>query len=245
MKHFDSRNASGSRIEAASRAAQLVLAALALASFGAHVARASHAQHVSGSPSSQPATRPVNPHAPPIYPNPACPIMGKPISTALHTDTELGRFYVCCKACYVDIHADVDAAYASAYPSEKRIENTHCPLTGAQLGERAPRVRLQGFDFAVRDEATAKRARANAQLALVRLHQPQLVDLGNTLCPITGTPVVANAFALIDGHIVHLSNPKLVAEVEAAPAQVLAKARTLPRANEQASSTPASAPSKR
>lgn len=169
--------------------------------------------------------------------------MGKPISAVLHVDTELGRFYVCCKACYADILADVQAAYAAAYPHERRVENARCPLTGAVLEARSPRVRLQGFDFAVRDEATARRARAHAQLALVRLHRPELEDLDNALCPIAGTPVVPNAFALIEGAIVHLSSPKLLAEVELAPAKVLAKARTLPRASAAPGSAPASAPS--
>src|SRR5690606_20401712 len=38
----------------------------------------------------------------PAYPNVACPIMGKPISARLFVDTELGRFWVCCKGCDED-----------------------------------------------------------------------------------------------------------------------------------------------
>lgn len=231
-----------SRFWEARRALALLLApCLALVALDCGATRAAQSPPAAA-PSSQPAARQANPHAPPIYPNSACPIMGKAISSVLHVDTELGRFYACCKACYADILADVPAAYAAAYPNEQRLDNKRCPLTGAALDERAPRVRLQGFDFAVRDEATARRARAHAQLALVRLHRPELVDLENALCPISGTPVVPNAFALIEGTIVHLSSPKLLAEVEAAPAQVLAKARSLPRANSQPGSAPTSAP---
>jgi hypothetical protein len=231
-----------SRFWEARRALALFLApCLALVVLDCGTTRAAQSPPAAA-PSSEPAARQANPHAPPIHPNPACPIMGKPISSVLHVDTELGRFYVCCKACYADILADVPAAYAAAYPHEQRVANARCPLTGAQLDARSPRVRLQGFDFAVRDEPTARRARAHAQLALVRLHGPELVDLENALCPITGTPVAANAFALIEGTIVHLSSPKLLAEVAAAPAQVLAKARSLPRASGLPTSAPASAP---
>ena len=56
----------------------------------------------------------------PIFPNPSCPIMGKPISTKLFTDTEMGRIYVCCKSCFKDVLADVPIAYRTAYPTDKK-----------------------------------------------------------------------------------------------------------------------------
>lgn len=163
----------------------------------------------------------------PIYANPACPIMGKPVSTRLFAETEKGRIYVCCKSCIQDIVEDVETAYRTAFPAKTKIVNTKCPVTGSAIEKDSPTIVLQGFELSVHDAAAARLARQESQTVLAKLNDPKLVDLANKICPITGEATVKNAFVVIDGNIVRLSSPKLVQEVEKNPAKVLARAKEL------------------
>ncbi len=160
----------------------------------------------------------------PAHPNSSCPIMGKPISLKLYTDTPLGRIWVCCKSCIADIHADVGLAYKTAYPAERTLEATTCPVTGKPLTADSPQVALQGLRFRVLDDAAAKQAVAESQLVVARLLEPKLVDVANKLCPIDGKPTSANALVVIDGRIVRLSSPKHAEQAAKAPAQTLQRA---------------------
>jgi hypothetical protein len=157
----------------------------------------------------------------PVAPNTTCPIMGKPISLKLFTDTERGRIWVCCKGCIADIHDDLELAYRTAWPTTSHVDATTCPVTGKALREDSPLVELQGLRFRVLDAAAAKRAVEHSQVTLARLREPKLVDVGNTNCPVDGKPVVANAFVVIDGRIVHLSSPKHVEELTKDPKKAL------------------------
>lgn len=163
----------------------------------------------------------------PIYPNPSCPIMGKPISTKLFTDTEKGRIYICCKSCVKDIQADVPTAYRTAYPTDKKIENKVCPVTGGEITKDSPSVALQGFSFFVRTAEDVAKARENSQVVLAKLNDPKLVDLDNKTCPVTGEAVARNTFVVIEGTIVRLSAAKLVDEISKDPAKVLKKAKEI------------------
>lgn len=185
-------------------------------------------------PASQPkftgdtsAVQPQSTVSVPLYPNPACPIMGKPVSTRLFAETEKGRIYVCCKSCIKDILADVGGAYRTAYPTDKKIVNTKCPVTGNEIKKDSPTIVLQGFEFFVNDSAAAQLARAESQIVLAKLNDPKLVDLANKTCPVTGEATVKNAFVVIEGNLVRLSSPKLVEEVEKDPAKVLTRAKEL------------------
>ena len=89
----------------------------------------------------------------PNYPNPSCPIMGKPISMRLFAETEMGRIFVCCKSCIPDILADVPLAYRTAYPVETKVENAICPVSGGKIEKDSPTVALQGYSFSVRGAA--------------------------------------------------------------------------------------------
>jgi hypothetical protein len=160
----------------------------------------------------------------PAYPNSACPIMGKPISQKLFTDTDRGRIWVCCKGCIADIHEDVALAYATAYPTERTIASGLCPVTGKLLREDSPWIVLQGLRFRVLDAGAAKLAVAESQIALARLMEPVLVDVANALCPIDGKPTDPQAFVVIEGRIVRLSSAKHVEEAKKAPAQTLERA---------------------
>jgi hypothetical protein len=177
----------------------------------------------------------------PTFPNSACPIMGKPVSVKLFAETEKGRIYVCCKSCIKDILEDVETAYATAYPATKKVDNQICPVSGDPIREDAPRVVLQGFDFAVHASEHLPLARQQSQIVLAKLNDPKLVDLGNRTCPVSGTPVAPNAFVVLDGTIVRLSSAKLLDEVQKDPAAVLAKAKQL-RAKE--AGEPAKQPAK-
>jgi len=169
----------------------------------------------------------------PIYPNASCPIMGKPISTRLYTDTEKGRIWICCKGCVKDILADVATAYRTAYPADKKLENKLCPVSGLQIEKDAPTVVLQGFQFYVRGKAEVALAREQAQIVLAKLNDPKLVDLENQTCPVTGEAAAKNTFVVIAGTIVRLASAKAAEEAAKDPAKVLAKAKEL-RAKEQA-----------
>jgi hypothetical protein len=163
----------------------------------------------------------------PIFPNPSCPIMGKPVSTKLFAETEKGRIYICCKSCVKDILADVPTAYRTAYPTDKKAENKICPVTGGDITKESPTVVLQGFEFFVRAKEDVAKAREHAQIVLTKLHDPKLVDLENKTCPVTGEPTAKNTFVVIEGTIVRLSSPKLLEEVAKDPAKVLRKAKEI------------------
>ncbi len=163
----------------------------------------------------------------PIFPNASCPIMGKPISTRLFTDTEMGRIYICCKSCVKDIQADVPTAYRTAYPTDTKIENKVCPVTGAPITKESPSVVLQGFEFFVKSAKEIPDARTDAQIVLARVHDPKLVDLENQTCPVADKPVARNTFVVIEGTIVRLSSAKLLDEIEKDPVKVLKRAREI------------------
>ncbi len=163
----------------------------------------------------------------PMFPNPSCPIMGKPVSTRLFTDTELGRIYICCKSCVKDIQADVPTAYRTAYPTDKRIENKISPVSGKEITKESPTVVLQGFEFFVLNEDELVQARERAQIVLAKLHDPKLIDLENQTCPVSGEPIAKNTIVVIEGTIIRLSSAKLMAEIEKDPAGVLQKAREI------------------
>ena len=163
----------------------------------------------------------------PTYPNSTCPIMGKKVSMPLFVDTEMGRFYLCCKPCVRKVLRDVPAAHKTAYARVETLANEVCPVSGEPIGEDAVEVTLQGYSFKVCCEACVAAARKHHQTTLVRLHEPDLVEVGNQTCPIRAKPVVPNAFVVIDDAIVNLSSPRLVAEARKDPGKVLAKARKI------------------
>lgn len=163
----------------------------------------------------------------PTFPNSTCPIMGKKVSMPLFVDTEVGRFYLCCKPCVRKVLKDVPTAHKTAYPAVEEVANEVCPISGEPIGELAVEVTLQGYRFKVCCAGCVDQARAQHQTTLVRLREPALVDLGNRTCPVSGKAVAANAFVVIGNAIVHLSDAALVADVEKAPAAVLAKARKI------------------
>lgn len=176
-----------------------------------------------------------------MYPNASCPIMGKPVSTRLYADTDLGRMYVCCKSCIADILDDVKTAYLSSFPAVNKLENRVCPVTGLAIDKDSPRVTLQGFEFSVHDEAAARLARIDTQVTLALLNEPVLVDLKNPLCPVTGSAVTPNAFAIVESTVIRLSSPACVEAVSADPLAVLAAARAI-RAKEQQGATQGAQP---
>jgi uncharacterized protein YuzB (UPF0349 family) len=153
--------------------------------------------------------------------------MGKPVSTRLFAETQKGRIFVCCKSCVPDILEDVDTAYRTAFPVDKRVENAKCPVTGKEIGQEPPTLVLQGFEFRVHDEAAVRVAREESQIVLAKLNDAKLVDVANNVCPVTGEAAAKNAFAVVESHIVRLSSPKCLEEVQQDPASVLAKAKEL------------------
>ncbi|HEX6813887.1 MAG TPA: hypothetical protein VF384_19855 [Planctomycetota bacterium] len=165
----------------------------------------------------------------PTFANPTCPIMGKKVSMPLFLDTELGRFYVCCKPCYKKIAADLPAAHKTAYPVVQQVENDVCPVSGQPIGEDALAITLQGFRFKLCCSACVEEARSDSQLTLTKITR-KVVDLGNEKCPVSGKPTAPNAFAVVGETIVRLSSPLLVDEVRKDPATVLEKARSLAKA---------------
>jgi hypothetical protein len=178
-------------------------------------------------PSAPSADPKVSAISAPIFPNASCPIMGKPVSTKLFAETEMGRIYVCCKSCVKDILADVPAAYRTAYPTDKQLKNELCPVSGGEITKDSPAVVLQGFAFFVRGPQDVAKARENAQIVLAKLADPKLVDLENELCPVSGEAVARNTFVVIEGTIVRISSAKLVDEIAKDSAKVLRKAREL------------------
>ena len=103
----------------------------------------------------------------PTFANATCPIMGKKVSMPLFVDTELGRFYVCCKPCYKKILANVPAAHQTAYPVVQEVKNAVCPVSGEPIGADAVVVTLQGYRFSVCCEACVAQARQHSQVTLV------------------------------------------------------------------------------
>jgi hypothetical protein len=182
----------------------------------------------------QDPSAPSSPQAPaapkvevPTFANATCPIMGKKVSMPLFVDTDLGRFYVCCKPCYKKILADVPKAWQTAYPVVAEAKNTVCPVSGEPIGELAVEVTLQGSKFKVCCEGCVAMARTHSQVTLAKVTQKDRTDVGNDTCPVTGKPVVANAFVVVDTAIVHLAEPKAADEVAKDPAGMLAKARAI------------------
>lgn len=161
----------------------------------------------------------------PAYSNTSCPVMGKPISSKLWTDTEFGRIWICCKGCNKKIATDVAAAYKTAYPRTKKLENVVCPVSGKKIEGEATLVQLQGHEVRVHSADCVATARAEAQVALAKAVQPELVDVGNTTCPITDKPVVKNIFCVISGRIVRLSSADCVDAVRKDPQVALDKAQ--------------------
>jgi hypothetical protein len=170
----------------------------------------------------------------PTFPNSTCPVMGKPISTRLFTDTTYGRIYICCKGCIEEIQADVPFAYRTAYPRTEMLRNKRCPVTGAEIGAEAKRVLLQGVEFSVLDAPAAKKAVEDAQATLAKLRDPKLVDVGNRTCPILGTPVAPNVVAIHAGHLIRLASVEAFEELQKDPAQGLARARAIRAREDQA-----------
>jgi len=166
----------------------------------------------------------------PTFPNPTCPIMGKKVSMPLFVDTTLGRFYVCCKPCIKKVLADLPTAHKTAYPVVQEWKNGKCPVSGEAVGEDAVPITLQGHRFSLCCGACAERARTDSQPTLAKVTSAEVVDVGNTTCPLTGKPVAANAFARIGDSIVRLSSPALLEEVAKAPEATLAKAREIAKA---------------
>ncbi len=174
-----------------------------------------------------PAPKPMPQVELPTFPNTNCPIMGKKVSMPLFVDTEVGRFYVCCKPCFKKVLADVPAAQKTGYPTTKEVGNKVCPVSGEPIGELAVGITLQGHSFQVCCAGCVDEARRDSQLTLTKLLREGIVEVGNTTCPVTGEPVAANAFVLIGKSLVRLSSPKAVEAVEKDPAAVLAKANEL------------------
>ncbi|MEO6596144.1 MAG: hypothetical protein ABIP94_15460 [Planctomycetota bacterium] len=172
----------------------------------------------------QPAGPPVEV---PTFANPTCPIMGKKVSMPLFIDTELGRFYVCCKPCYKKILANVPAAHQTAYPVVQEVKNTVCPVSGEAIGDDAVDVTLQGYSFKVCCGKCVDAARKQSQLTLTKVTRDKVKDVGNQTCPVDGKPVVDNAFVLIGDTLVHLSSPMHVDAVAKDSVSVLAKAKAI------------------
>lgn len=161
----------------------------------------------------------------PTFPNASCPIMGKPISSVLYTDTPYGRIYICCKSCAKKIRQDPETAHKTAYPVIKKAGNTVCPVMGDANDGSDITVVLQGYEIALCCEDCVAEAQANPQITLAKALDPQVKDVGNATCPITGDAVAANAFCLVGDMLIHLSSPACVEIVKKDPKGALEKAR--------------------
>ena len=163
----------------------------------------------------------------PTFENKTCPIMGKPSSKALFTDTDFGRIYVCCMPCVPKIKLDAERAAKAAYPLTKKAGNTTDPVTGAPVGERPFLLLLQGYEIALASEQNAAKARANAQIVLTKALDAKVVDIGNGTDPITGQAVADNLFVLVDKDLIHLSAATSVEQVRADPEAARKKAKEI------------------
>ena len=160
----------------------------------------------------------------PTFANATCPIMGKPSSITLFTDTEYGRIYVCCKPCIKKIQRDPKIAYDTAYPTAKKAGNAICPVMGETIEDSEHKVVLQGHEIALCCEPCGAEARANPQVTLVKALDPKVKDLANEVCPITSEEVTANAFCLIGDTLIRLSSPGCVESVKKDPKGTIEKA---------------------
>lgn len=199
----------------------------------------------SGTDASKPAGGAAKPTEPPavavpVVMNPNCPIMGKPSSALLFTDTAKGRIYLCCAPCAKKVRKDPDRAYDAAFPTSRKAGNAVCPVTGKPVDEKSPTVVLQGVEIAVATEDAKKLAPSIAQIVLAKALDPGVRDIGNVNCPITGKPAAANAYCLIGKDLVRLSAADCVEEVRKDPAGALATARAdAAAAKEKAQAAPA------
>lgn len=195
------------------------------------------------------AAKPAEPPAVavPVIMNPNCPIMGKPSSVLLFTDTAKGRIYLCCAPCARKVRKDPDRAYEAAFPTSQKAGNTACPVTGKAVDGKSPTIVLQGVEIAVATEDAKKLAPSMAQIVLAKALDPGVRDVGNVNCPITGKPVSVNAYCLVGKDLVRLSDAECVAEVRKDPARALVKARedaATAKEKEKAASEPGAVPPK-
>lgn len=160
----------------------------------------------------------------PTFMNATCPIMGKPASATLFADVQQGRIYLCCAPCAKKVKKDPERAYEAAYPTSRKASNTTCPITGLPLPENAPTVVLQGIEIGVATQEAKALAPRFAQSVLAKATDPEVSEVGNRTCPITGEPVAGDAFCLIGKRLVRLSSPACVKDVEKDARATLAKA---------------------
>lgn len=163
----------------------------------------------------------------PEFANATCPIMGKPASASLFTDTEYGRIYVCCKPCIKKVRKDPEKAWKTAYPVVKPASNTDCPITGKAVDEKVPAVAIQGASIALCCTECVPKVASSSQIALAKAEDPKLVDLENRACPITGEETDANTIAIVDGTIVRFATSKARDAAKKDPKSALEKARAL------------------
>jgi hypothetical protein len=175
--------------------------------------------------------------AKPAFANPSCPIMGRETSAALYVDTDYGRIYTCCLPCNKKIRAAPETAYKAAYPKTEKAANAVCPVSGEKIGADPATIVLQGREISLSSKDHVKAARENAQITLAKATDPALKDVGNTIDPTNGKPVVANAFVIVGEHLIRLSSSAAAEEVRKNPAAALAKAKA--SAAEKPASKPA------
>lgn len=183
----------------------------------------------------EPATKPAPQPQPadavsfrvPEFANATCPIMGKPASASLFTDTEFGRIYVCCKPCIKKVRKEAEKSWKTAYPVVKPAANTACPITGKGVDAKVPAVAVQGASIALCCTDCVPKVATSSQIALAKAEDPKLVDLENRACPITGEEADANTIAVIDGTIVRFATSKARDVAKKDPKAALEKARTL------------------
>ena len=167
----------------------------------------------------------------PAYTNTNCPVMGKPISSKLFTDTEYGRIWICCKGCNKKIAADPEKAYKSAFPRTVKLDNAVCPVSGTKIEGEPTVVLLQGHEVRLHSKECVASARSESQVVLAKAVEPKLIDVANALCPITGKAVAANAFCVVGDRIVRLSSSDCVEQVKKEPKAALDKALADARAS--------------
>jgi len=164
-----------------------------------------------------PAPKPQPVVSVPTFENATCPIMGRPSSKVLFTDTAKGRIYVCCPPCIAKIKADPDRAYSTAYPTTRKAGNTVCPVTEQKIGDDAAVVVLQGYEIAAANKDAVGKAQANAQIVLTKVLKTDVVDIGNLTSPVSGKPVADNVFVLIDRDLVRLAAASEIEDVKRDP----------------------------
>lgn len=165
----------------------------------------------------------------PVYKNTTCPIMGRPASNRLFVDVKGGRIYICCLPCVPKIKEKPAKSLAAAYPVVKAVGNTTCPVTGKALLQGHPFVVLQGRKIGVFDAAAKAIAEKHAQVTLVKALRKNVVDVKNTICPISRTAVAPNMIVLVGKNIVHLSSLRVVRKVRQDAKAALTAARASAR----------------